>query len=56
MIAFVFMLAQADPSDVTLTSGGILIMSLSILLVMGLMGFCMYRIIRNPDNKPHDAE
>jgi len=37
-----------DPTTVTLTAGGWIMMSASILMVCGLSTFCLYRILRDP--------
>ena len=36
-----------------LTVGGIVVMSVSITLVVGLMAWCMRRILREPDPGEH---
>lgn len=40
------LIGQVAPEAVRLNAGGMAIMSLSILLVLGLLGFCIYRILR----------
>ena len=51
----VLMLAQAVSGDVRLTTGGAVIMVTCIILVLGLMTFCMTRILRekNPEEHHH---
>lgn len=48
-------IAQAETTEVTLTVGGTLIMALCIILVLGLLIFCMTRILResHPDAHHH---
>ena len=41
------MLAQAGREAVKLTVGGATIMTLSIAMVVGLLVFCMYRVLRS---------
>ncbi len=46
-------LAQAGADDVTLTVAGGIIMTLSVLLVLGLCTFCFWRIFREPAPSKH---
>ncbi|MGD2110860.1 MAG: hypothetical protein PVI86_15890 [Phycisphaerae bacterium] len=39
------LIAQAPAEEVTLTVGGIVVMAFSIVLVLGLLTFCMTRIL-----------
>ncbi len=47
IIAQVPIIAQAGTEEISLTTAGAAIMTLSILLVMGLLVFCMYRILHS---------
>ena len=51
----VLMLAQAVSDDVRLTTGGAVIMTTCIILVLGLMTFCMARILgeKHPEEHQH---
>jgi len=53
MIGQAIMLAQAENGAVTLTPGGATIMTLSVLLVLGLCGFCFWRLQREPRPSAH---
>ncbi len=53
MIGHWSILAQADPSAVQLTPAGWCVMILSIAFVVGLLVFCLYRVLRQP---PGEAE
>jgi hypothetical protein len=45
-------LAQGDPT-VELNAGGVVVMTLSVLLVMGLLIFCLSKILREPHPETH---
>ncbi len=47
------MLAQAATDDVGLTVGGTVVMTCSIVLVLGLLIFCMTRILREKRPTEH---
>jgi hypothetical protein len=47
------LLAQSTESEVVLEPSGMVVMGLSILLVLGLMLFCMIRILREPTPEDH---
>ena len=47
------MLAQADPSEVSLTPAGTAIMVISIGMVLVLCAFCFWRILREPAPAEH---
>ena len=49
------MLAATTDESVQLTVGGAIIMTLSVLLVLGLMVFCMAHILREKEPKKHHA-
>ncbi len=53
MIGMLPIMAQAVDPPVTLTVGGVIIMTLSIGLVLALLGFCMQRILRDPQAQEH---
>ena len=46
-------LGQAGSDEVQLTGAGAIMMTLSIVLVMGLMVFCLSRILREPHQEEH---
>lgn len=48
------MLAQAANTKVTLTTGGVIVMTLSTLLVLGLVVFCLAWILREKRPEQHD--
>jgi hypothetical protein len=55
------LLAQAEAEPVGLTLGGAVIMGLSTVLVLGLLIFCMSRVLResrpeDPYHSPLDAD
>ena len=61
MNELLLILAQAEAEPVGLTIGGGIIMTLSVLLVMGLLIFCMIRVLReshseDPYHSPLDAD
>ena len=47
------LLATTGANHIQLTVGGAIIMTVSILLVLGLMGFCMVRILREKEPERH---
>lgn len=47
------LLAQAEGNAVTLTATGAVIMTISVLLVLGLTVFCFWRILREPSPSEH---
>ena len=49
------LLATAGTNHIELTIGGSIIMTVSILLVIGLMAFCMVRILREKEPERHHA-
>ena len=53
MSATVGLLATTGTNHIELTVGGAIIMTVSILLVLGLMGFCMVRILREKEPERH---
>jgi hypothetical protein len=52
-MALASILAQAADESIRLTVGGGIIMTGSIILVVGLLIFCMSRILREPHPKEH---
>ncbi len=66
MSVLAIVLAQTAGAEDTLTVGGAVIMTLSVVLVVGLNVFCMSRILRGqrrsehhhapPDIDTHDAD
>lgn len=46
-------LAQATTDEVTLTVGGVIVMTVCIVLVLGLMLICMIRILREKQPTEH---
>ena len=55
MIEAAGLLATTVTNQVQLTVGGAIIMTVCILLVLGLMGFCMVRILREKEPERHHA-
>ena len=55
MIEAAGLLATTGTNQVQLTVGGAIIMTICILLVLGLMGFCMVRILREKEPERHHA-
>jgi heme/copper-type cytochrome/quinol oxidase subunit 2 len=53
MMVLASILAQAADESVRLTVGGAVIMTGSIVLVVGLLIFCMSRILREPHPEEH---
>jgi len=53
MYSLLSILAQADGGEVRLTGAGALLMTLSIVLVVGLLVFCMARILRETRPEEH---
>ncbi len=53
MTALRTLLAQSSETDVVLEPSGMVMMGLSILLVLGLMTFCLIRILREPTPQNH---
>jgi hypothetical protein len=53
MTALRTLLAQSPDTDVVLEPSGMVVMVLSILLVLGLMAFCIIRILREPTPQNH---
>ncbi|UCE61069.1 MAG: hypothetical protein JSU63_04830 [Phycisphaerales bacterium] len=53
MYNLMIILGQATTEEVTLTSAGTVIMTLSVLVVLGLMTFCMSRILREDQPADH---
>ena len=49
------MLATTAEESVQLTVGGAIIMTVSVLLVLGLMFFCMAHILREREPQRHHA-
>jgi len=47
------LLAQTAEPELTLTAGGALIMTVSVLIVLALMGFCFWRLLREPRPSEH---
>ena len=47
------LLAQAGTEEMRLTAGGMVIMSASIMLVLGLMLFCIVRILKEKHPEEH---
>jgi hypothetical protein len=48
-------LAATTEETVQLTVGGAMIMTVSVLLVLGLNVFCLTRILRDQDSRRHHA-
>jgi heme/copper-type cytochrome/quinol oxidase subunit 2 len=46
-------LAQAEPNEVTLTVGGVVVMAVCVVMVLGLTLFCMVRILREKQPAEH---
>ncbi|MBN2447987.1 MAG: hypothetical protein JXO22_14745 [Phycisphaerae bacterium] len=46
------LLAQSELTPVNLTTAGAVVMIVSVVFVLALNAFCMYRILRSPG--PHD--
>jgi ABC-type nickel/cobalt efflux system permease component RcnA len=53
MSTVAMILAQAGEAEVTLTVAGGVIMTVSVLLVLGLCAFCFWRILREPTPSEH---
>ncbi len=53
MIGIQPLIAQVAEPPVTLTVGGAVIMALSVGMVLALLGFCMHRIMRDPQAQEH---
>lgn len=53
MSSLMLILGQAATEEVTLTTAGTVIMTLSVFLVLGLMIFCMSRILREERPAKH---
>jgi len=53
MSTVAMILAQAGDEEVTLTAAGGMIMTVSVLLVLGLCAFCFWRILREPTPSEH---
>lgn len=49
------MLASTVDDNVQLTAGGAIVMMVSVLLVVGLMTFCMAHILREKRPEKHHA-
>ena len=47
-------LAQAPTDDVGLSVGGVIVMTTSILVVLGLLTFCLARILVSKPSAEHD--
>ena len=53
MCSLMIILGQAATEEVTLTTAGTVIMTFSVFLVLGLMIFCMSRILREDQPAEH---
>jgi len=52
-MSFHYVLGQAAEETVRLEPGGAIVMTASILLVVLLAGFCMYRVLRERSPAEH---
>ena len=55
MNGIVGLLASVATDDVQLTVGGTVIMIISVGVVLGLMTFCMHRILSDKEPEKHHA-